>query len=182
MTAVSFRDPRAAQFIAYLSFEYASDTGDGCNPQAINFFWTGCGDNVIYSTTGDTIFISANVFDTIKVNITNDTLLPTGAGAPTVCLTGLPRDYDKTVVRGIDFWNGGINIHCGDTLVAKKPFGFKIGIAEMALQGDDVNVPVIKTAGNLPLGGFDFLIAYDTSALEFMGVTLARSFQYSRRV
>jgi hypothetical protein len=167
-------DPLAAQFIAYLSFEYASDTGDAYNPQAINFFWTGCGDNVIYSTTGDTIFISKNVFDTIKVNITNDTLLPTGAGAPTICLTGLPRDYDKTVMRGIDFWNGGISI---DSMRVKiRPFDFKIGISEQALQGDQISIPIIKAAGSWPMGNFDFTIAYDTSALEFMGVVQGEAF------
>jgi hypothetical protein len=161
-------DPRALQYMVYLEFAYPSDTGSGCNPQGLNFFWSGCGDNIIYTSGGDSIFISNNVFDTLGVNITNDTLLPTGSGAPTVCLTGLPLDYDKTVLRGIDFYDGGINIRCGDTLVLHKPFGFKIGFSALVMAGDTAYVPVMKTAGTEPIDGFEFLIAYDTSAATLL--------------
>jgi hypothetical protein len=159
-------DPRNANNLINLEFSIGPDSLIDWNQQPLDFFWTGCGDNVIYSYSGDSILISRNIFDTAGVNITNDTLLPTGAGAPTICLTGLPRDYDKTVIRVIDFRNGGINI---DSMRVKIwPFDFKIGLTEPALQGDTVYVPVIKTTGTELLAGFNFLAAYDTSALEFL--------------
>jgi hypothetical protein len=53
--------------------------------------------------------------------------------------------------------------------VGSLPYDIKIEKNHNVLQGHHSYVPVIKTAGSEDMWGFDFLIAYDASALSFMG-------------
>jgi hypothetical protein len=50
------------------------------------------------------------------------------------------------------------------------PYVFEIGQIETVLSGENISIPVIKSAGSQPLLGFDFLIGYDNVALAFAGV------------
>jgi hypothetical protein len=49
------------------------------------------------------------------------------------------------------------------------PFGIEIGKVENAQLGHHVYIPVTKIQGSEEIRGFDFLIAYDKTALTFMG-------------
>jgi len=51
------------------------------------------------------------------------------------------------------------------------PFAIEIGEFDSALLGDNVSIPVTKTAGSQPIYGFDFLIGYDIFALTLLDAT-----------
>ncbi len=51
------------------------------------------------------------------------------------------------------------------------PFGIHIEKLHKVIQGHHAYVPVIKALGTEDIYGFDFLIAYDASALSFMSAT-----------
>jgi hypothetical protein len=46
------------------------------------------------------------------------------------------------------------------------PYEFEIGIIENAVPGGNISIPVVKTAGSEPVVGFEFIFAYDASALS----------------
>lgn len=50
------------------------------------------------------------------------------------------------------------------------PFAFEIGTIDTVPLGGTVSIPVIKTGGSIPVEGFDFLLAYDASALTITHV------------
>lgn len=54
-------------------------------------------------------------------------------------------------------------------VVSSLPYVIKIEKIHKQLQGQHAYVPVIKVEGTEEMWGFDFLIAYDASALNFMG-------------
>ena len=79
----------------------------------IRWWWYDCGDNTISSRTGDTLFISDDVYDfdgDSQFVITYDTTFPTPYGAPGECLEG-----GGGVERFIDFYNGGVSVNNNDT-------------------------------------------------------------------
>lgn len=116
--------------LATLHFQVLDDYSLECTTQPIRFYWTGCGDNKIYSRYGDTVFISSEVIDYDSTIITKDTLLPTFTGAPGICLSGIPSDWDKTAVRSIDFVNGFAGIICA---VSIRPGDLNLnGVMDMA--------------------------------------------------
>jgi len=80
----------------------------------IQFYWTDCGDNTIASRFGDTLFMSRFVYDPEGVDITQDDTFPTYFGAPSECLDDPNPRFPH--VRLVDFYNGGIQIECGDTI------------------------------------------------------------------
>jgi hypothetical protein len=51
------------------------------------------------------------------------------------------------------------------------PFGFEIGVVQDAVQGEDISIPIIKTAGSENMSGFDILIGYDSSALSIISAS-----------
>jgi len=79
---------------------------------SIKWIWHDCGDNTISSLSGDTLFVSDDVYDfdgDSQYVITGDAPFPTLSGAPSECLGG------NGVVRTIDFYNGGIYVTGIDT-------------------------------------------------------------------
>ncbi|PKK82752.1 MAG: hypothetical protein CVT49_12170 [candidate division Zixibacteria bacterium HGW-Zixibacteria-1] len=133
----------------------------------VRFYWTGCGDNILYSGDSDTVFVSNLVTDYIGGQyITDNTLLPTIHGAPDVCLIGDNPDWGKTVTRAVDFHNGYIAFG-PDTLV--EPFEFMIERKSAINPGESYDIGVFKTKGTELLRGFDFLIGYDLSKMTFNG-------------
>jgi hypothetical protein len=107
--------------LASLKFYVTNDRTFECQKIGINFCWVDCGDNGISSVTGDTLFISSQVFDyqnTDPINdqsheITDLTCRPFSMG-------GACADCDVSAkyqpVRFILFWNGGIDIACADSI------------------------------------------------------------------
>jgi len=96
-----------------LSFLVSNDRTFECMYVPIRFIWYDCGDNGISSKTGDTLFLSRNVYNyDDTVNVATDSPFPTLFGAPDVCDT-----YDKAFpLRLVDFQNGGIDIICADSI------------------------------------------------------------------
>jgi hypothetical protein len=99
----------------------------------IKFIWYDCGDNAISSKDGDTLYISQRVFDYVGgdppqadelagpygtyIEVTKDTTFPTFFGAPDECLEDPDGDGPKLPpLRLINFFNGGIDIVCVDSL------------------------------------------------------------------
>jgi hypothetical protein len=80
----------------------------------------------------------------------------------------LDINYD-VVVRVTDC--AGASDECTITfhVISQFPFTIKIQKVEDQLQGHHAYVEVTKEAGSEEMWGFDFLIAYDASALSFMG-------------
>ncbi|MEW5925001.1 MAG: hypothetical protein AB1746_13535, partial [Candidatus Zixiibacteriota bacterium] len=150
-----------------IRFNTIDDSTLNGNTYPIRFYWTGCGDNVIFSGNQDTVYISNQVYDRYpEVNITDNTLLPTLHGAPDICLIGDMPDWGKTVIREIDFHNGYIAFAPD---IMQEPFSFMIEMKGPWEVGIPCDIGVIKTKGTEPLRGFDFLIGYNMNELIFWG-------------
>jgi hypothetical protein len=120
-----------------LNFLVSNDRTLNCMFVPIRFFWIECGDNTMSDKTGERLFISCTVkdFDYLFTGVTDigpATTLPTYLGAPPECETS-----DKVEVeRAIDFYNGGIDIVCSDSIDARgdinmNGLGYEIADAVM---------------------------------------------------
>jgi len=95
--------------LARLNFYADVDPLVGTDFLAVRFMWYDCGDNTISSLSGDSLFISHDVyyfngiFDEL---MTTDTTFPTTNGAPDQCLPN---------PRLIDFYSGGVYAIFNDT-------------------------------------------------------------------
>ena len=96
-----------------------------CMYVPIRFFWTDCGDNTISSVTGDSLFISRYVWDAIFDDSLppyriDDPLAPFPSyfGANNTC-DMLVDDCKPDLLRIIDFYNGGVDIVCADSIDAR---------------------------------------------------------------
>jgi len=107
-----------------------------CNYIPIRFIWYDCGDNVISSKSGDTLFISRYVWEydfddslpPYRIDMLGDGTYPTFFGAQADCMdtvgwwfvvdevTGDTTWYPKAPQPQVDFKNGGIDIVCADSL------------------------------------------------------------------
>jgi hypothetical protein len=112
---------------ACLDFLISNDRTYECQFAPIRWCWVDCGDNVLSSGEGDTLYISANVYDFAnsdpdnllngRANITGgDQSFPTLTGAPDVCDV---RTEKGSPERFVDFKNGGIKIVCADSIDAR---------------------------------------------------------------
>jgi len=59
------------------------------------------------------------------------------------------------------------------------PYTFEIGEIPNTAPGNIIQIPVVKTNGSEPMEGFDFLIAYDASAINITDVTPGPIFEAS---
>jgi hypothetical protein len=108
--------------LAQLQFLVTNDRTFECQYIPITFKWYDCGDNAISSRTGDTLFIDRAIYDFeghLIWDEDDDVMFPEDArlpfvGAPDDCLNPLPNKPDA--VRLIDFWEGGIDIICADSI------------------------------------------------------------------
>jgi hypothetical protein len=101
--------------LAELKFLVTNDRTFECMYIPINWIWYDCGDNAVSSVTGDTLFISRYVhaFEGMHIEDGSEDF-PTIYGAPDICLD---NDPDKPLpIRLIDFWNGGVDIICADSI------------------------------------------------------------------
>jgi hypothetical protein len=102
---VCFGFEREASLIKLVvSNEHIARVPDTVAP--IFFFWEDCSDNTIAGISGDTLAISAKVFNYYNVECTEDReLFPTRTGAPKQCIDPAARNKPH---REIEFHNGGV--------------------------------------------------------------------------
>ena len=103
--------------LARLSFLVTNDRTFECMYAPIRFIWYDCGDNAISNKLGDSLFLSRDVyFYNIEGAVTDlDASFPTELGAPAICdETDSLDKYEP--VRLIDFYDGGIDIVCADSI------------------------------------------------------------------
>jgi hypothetical protein len=106
--------------IAVLNFFVSTDLTLECMYLPIYFFWMDCADNTISSLEGDTLFLADEVWnygcDLGYYEITDHTLgFPSVSGVEDSCLDG-DKEYP---LRAIDFFNGGIDVECSDSIDAR---------------------------------------------------------------
>jgi hypothetical protein len=108
-----------------MKFYVTDDRTYECQHVPIYFFWDDCGDNMISSKEGDPVYIDRAIYDynsNLIWDEEDDDQFPEDAripfvGAPDYCLN--PDPNKPTAIRDIDFFNGGINIICGDSIDLK---------------------------------------------------------------
>jgi hypothetical protein len=102
--------------LAVLKFFVSNDRTFECMYAPVYFFWMDCGDNVISSQDGDTLFLEDAVFNFEGGDITmHPAEFPSTGGTGDFCLVG-----DKEIpLRAIDFHNGGVDIVCSDSIDAR---------------------------------------------------------------
>jgi hypothetical protein len=106
--------------LAYLRFLVSNDRTLECQYVPIRFFWVDCGDNTISNGDGSELYISGQVFDYDNDAPINDGSFgfPGYLGAADFCLEqGLPGK--PVPIRYIDFYNGGVDIVCADSIDAR---------------------------------------------------------------
>ena len=100
--------------LASLRFLVTDDQSWDCQWTPLLLYWIDCGDNVFSSKSGESLFVSRDVYDydwveAIYLQINQDSPLPTYFGAPDTCVGPLS-------IRMIDFYNGSVLIQCHESL------------------------------------------------------------------
>ena len=106
-----------------LRFLVTNDRTLECTYVPIRFIWYDCGDNTMASPSGDSLYISNEVYDYYDDNtyvpITDPSAaFPTIFGANTSCEVSI-GDNKPDPFRCMDFYNGGIDIACAESLDAR---------------------------------------------------------------
>jgi hypothetical protein len=70
----------------------------------IEFIWMDCGDNVLSDPSGDSLYLSSDVYDRYGFVITAEDTMPTLNGAPQGCLAS------GSVRRAVDYFSGMITV------------------------------------------------------------------------
>ena len=143
-----------------LKFLVSNDRTLECQYAPIRFFWLDCGDNTISDETGNLLYIAARVYDYhfIAANVPMDPNLatfPGYAGVPIgACENANPGKPDP--IRDIDFYNGGIDIACVDSIddrgdVNLNDFAYEIADAVLFSRYFVYGLPVftINQAGQI---------------------------------
>jgi hypothetical protein len=96
-------------------FLVSNDRTLECQYVPVRFFWTDCGDNSVSSVDGEILYVSDHVYEFEGTEITDSTFgFPTYFGVQPHCMN---PDPDKpTAIQLIDFWNGGVDIICADSI------------------------------------------------------------------
>jgi hypothetical protein len=127
--------------LATLKFYVTNNGTFECMYAPIRFAWQDCGDNAISSATGDTLFISKEVYDfewdgNLGNPLFNITWIDCGLGygfyyggacpGCEECHEFYPLDHPEhpgecknQPVRDIYFWNGGVDIACAESIDAR---------------------------------------------------------------
>jgi len=105
-----------------LDYLITNDRTFECQYVPIYFFWCDCGDNTISDATGNRLYLDEIIYDfeggiiwdeNDDDNYPEDARIP-WVGAPDYCID--PEPGKPTPIRCIDFWNGGIDIVCADSI------------------------------------------------------------------
>jgi len=160
----------AGQLVA-INFLVTNDYTYNCTFSPIRWKWYDCGDNSIASQNGDTLYLNKHVYGFDNEDITNyNSEFPTYEGISNICVF----NYNVNRKRYIDFYNGGIDIICVDSIDGSDcwgPSGLEIADAvfysnyfiygmgifsnpELQIQCSDVNADGIV----LDLSDFVYLI------------------------
>jgi hypothetical protein len=143
--------------LAVLHFLVSNNYTYECQYVPIRFIWYDCGDNAISSQTGDTLFISRHVYDFDNTNSIENLNhpFPSLYGANATCDTLLSDDKPDPL-RCADFWNGGIDIVCVDSIDDRGDInlnGLSNEIADAVLFSNyfvyGIGVFVINAAGQI---------------------------------
>ncbi|MBK7141750.1 MAG: T9SS type A sorting domain-containing protein [bacterium] len=115
--------PGIDSVIASLKFLVTNDRTLECQYTPVEFFWIDCGDNGLSSVDGDSLLISRYVYGYgggdpyFHIEETAGIEFPTTQGAQEECdlfTPGKPSTW-----RVIDFFNGGVDIVCADSIDAR---------------------------------------------------------------
>jgi hypothetical protein len=82
------------------------------------FYWFDCGDNGISSVSGDTLWISRHVYTHEGLEITGDPWVGGWQGIVPPVDCDVPDPNKPPALVGIDFWGGGIDVICPDSIDA----------------------------------------------------------------
>jgi hypothetical protein len=116
----------ADKVVFTMQFLVSNDRTLNCSFVPIRFYWYDCTDNTISNDLGTELYIANDVFDYVGdegldtwVKITPADLdmivFPTYLGAEEACVTS-GGDNKPATARFIDFFNGGIDIACSDSI------------------------------------------------------------------
>ncbi len=113
------------QTLFSLKFLVSNDRTLECQYAPIRFFWIDCGDNTISDETGNKLYIAKKVFEyDYAFGFGNQPMdpslavFPGYAGVPIgACINSNPQKPNP--IRDIDFFNGGIDIACADSIDAR---------------------------------------------------------------
>ncbi len=115
--------PGLDSVVATLKFLVSNDRTLECQYAPIEFFWIDCGDNGLSSVDGDSLLISRYVYGYsggdpyYRIDATAGINFPTTQGAQEECdlfTPGKPSTW-----RIVDFFNGGVDIVCADSIDAR---------------------------------------------------------------
>jgi len=106
-----------------IKFLVTNDRGYECQYSPVKFYWIDCGDNAISSIHGDTLSVDKRIFaydgemlwDELNDVLFPNYLRPFGTGADDECMVGFKYYPD----RCIEFWYGGVDIICSDSIDAR---------------------------------------------------------------
>jgi hypothetical protein len=108
--------------LAQLTFLVSNDRNLECLFVPIRFFWIDCGDNTLSDPGGDTLLMSNHVYDYIGSDGADTYYEVTDPGASLPGPFGAPSPLCDTYtqkgkpVRCANFYNGGVDIICADSI------------------------------------------------------------------
>jgi len=119
--------------LATLNFH--GDANAECGFVPVRFFWQDCTDNLIAGLDALELYASRLVVDAGGYLIPREASLPSYGGTPDGCLTPVPGS-SSTILRRIDFNNGGVNFLCDSNIdnrgdINLNGYAFEIGDAVM---------------------------------------------------
>lgn len=103
--------------LANLRFLVSNDTTLECQFVPLRFFWYECGDNTLSDYRGSELYLSSFVYDYGDLLISKKAEFPTYFGAQDKCTCDQQANPPCKVpaLRAVDFYNGGLDIVCGDS-------------------------------------------------------------------
>jgi len=110
--------------VAVLKFLVSSNRTFACQYVPVEFYWIDCGDNTFSNKKGDSLLISRYVFgygggSSLYYHIEDKNAgFPTKLGAQAACDTHNQSGKPDTW-RAIDFYNGGVDIVCAESIDAR---------------------------------------------------------------
>jgi len=101
--------------LVLLTFQITGDTTYQCQLSPLYWWWNDCGDNTVSGAFGDTLYVSNRILAASwGQSIQNNHEFPSQYGAPTICL--VDSFTTSPPIRAIDFYLGGLNIVCIDSI------------------------------------------------------------------
>ncbi|MCX6833851.1 MAG: T9SS type A sorting domain-containing protein [candidate division Zixibacteria bacterium] len=99
--------------LAKMRFLVSNDRTLECQFVPLRFFWVECGDNTLVNHDGSELCLSSDVFEFgITTSIAGVEPFPTYRGAQQECFA----PGSRVNLRAVDFYNGGLDIVCGDSV------------------------------------------------------------------